>query len=297
MKAVIFSLPGNKTMGKSIQRKLNCLEGQMIVEDAPGGELRVSIKSDLENRDVILLCSLSSHKHQYVLLYYISEECRKLGAKRICLVSPYLPYIRIGHPRCEQRTAGARNFIKMISSLCDSIITADLDPTLRDELQESFRIPNMVAPMTAVMGSWVKWSVSNPLLVATNHSSKSIAQNIHQSVSIPILNLEKVTKLSKIDPRKLESYTPVIVQNVIVDSDEISKIAILLRASGYSQAICVGAHGVFNAFAYEEILAAGVDRIATSNSIEHRSNVIDLTSSIAETIQKLLNTSNRQTLH
>lgn len=53
-------------------------------------------------------------------------------------------------------------------------------------------------------------------------------------------------------------------------------------------AVCIGVHAVFAGDAYKDLLAAGATCVATSNTISHRSNVIDVSELIATAAASLL---------
>jgi ribose-phosphate pyrophosphokinase len=61
-----------------------------------------------------------------------------------------------------------------------------------------------------------------------------------------------------------------------------------LKRLGLDGAVCIGVHGLFAQHAYEELSSSGAARIATSNSVRHESNDINLTPLLASAVREWL---------
>lgn len=61
-----------------------------------------------------------------------------------------------------------------------------------------------------------------------------------------------------------------------------------LGRAGMRPPVCVAVHGVFAGSAYSDIVAAGAARAATTNTIPHRSNCIDVVQLAARAARPLI---------
>ncbi len=61
-----------------------------------------------------------------------------------------------------------------------------------------------------------------------------------------------------------------------------------LRAAGATDIIAAGVHGLFAGQAYDELGAAGVQKIVTCNTVPHPSNAIDVTALLARAAVELM---------
>lgn len=62
-----------------------------------------------------------------------------------------------------------------------------------------------------------------------------------------------------------------------------------LKSAALSPPVCVGVHAVFADSAYDDLKAAGTQKVVTCGTIAHVSNAIDLTSLLAEKVGDLCN--------
>ena len=60
-----------------------------------------------------------------------------------------------------------------------------------------------------------------------------------------------------------------------------------LQSLKMPQPICIGVHAIFADNAYQKILATGVDKIITCNTIPHPSNGIDICQDITDLLISL----------
>jgi ribose-phosphate pyrophosphokinase len=81
--------------------------------------------------------------------------------------------------------------------------------------------------------------------------------------------------------------TPVLLDDIISTAQTMIETIAHIRAAGLAPPVCVGVHAVFAGRAYEDLKAAGAQRIATCNTIEHASNAIDISPPLVRTLRSL----------
>jgi len=84
------------------------------------------------------------------------------------------------------------------------------------------------------------------------------------------------------DVARWRGHTPVLVDDIVSTARTMIETLGHLQRAGLRAPVCVAVHGVFAGRAYEDLLAAGAERVATANTIPHVSNAIDVTKLLAE---------------
>ena len=77
-------------------------------------------------------------------------------------------------------------------------------------------------------------------------------------------------------------HTPVLVDDIVSTARTMIETVGPLRDGGMKPPVCVAIHAVFAENACEELCAAGIERVATANTISHSSNSIDVTPLLAD---------------
>ena len=88
--------------------------------------------------------------------------------------------------------------------------------------------------------------------------------------------------LSAIHDRK-----PVLVDDIISSAGTMIETARSLIAAGMPKPVCIGIHGLFGDDSFK-MLSEVAERIVTTNTINHRSNSIDLSEQIATAVAAIL---------
>ena len=90
------------------------------------------------------------------------------------------------------------------------------------------------------------------------------------------------------DVAHYKDATPVLVDDIISTGHTMIETIGHLKKEGMKPPICIGVHAVFAGNAYQELLACGVAKIITCNTIPHASNGIDLTDMLVREITNLI---------
>ena len=91
---LIFSLPGNESFTSQLAERLQIPLGEAEIRHFPDEESYVRVLSEVKDRDIILVCTLVRPDTKLLPLLFLTQTLKRLGAKRITLLSPYLAYMR-----------------------------------------------------------------------------------------------------------------------------------------------------------------------------------------------------------
>lgn len=293
MKKIFFALPGNETLTKSLTEKCQAELGTVIIRQFPDGETYVKIESDIKDKQVVLICTLNNPDEKLLPLYYLSETAKELGAKSICIVAPYLAYMRQDKRFIQGEGITSAYFSKLISSFADSLITIDPHLHRRSSLSEIYTIPTTVIHAADLISKWIRNNIKKPLIIGPDIESEQWVSEVARQAEAPFIILEKIrlgdkeVEISVPDVEKYKEHTPVLVDDIISTAHTMIETIGHLKKVAMKKPVCIGIHGIFADNAYSNLFASGAEGVITCNTILHESNKIEIDQIIASSLIKL----------
>lgn len=282
MEKIFFALPENEELTKSLAEKCHAELGKAIIRQFPDGETYIKIESDVKDKQVVLVCTLNHPDKKLLPLYYLSQTAKELGAKSICLVAPYLAYMRQDKRFQQGEGITSSYFAKLISSFVDSLITIDPHLHRRSSLSEIYSIPTDVIHASILISKWIHSNIEKPVLVGPDSESKQWVSEIAYHADAPFIILEKTRKgdknvaISVPQIEEYKDYIPVLVDDIISTARTMITTIDHLKKAGMNNPICIGIHGVFADNAFSDLLIAEAQEVITCNTIPHESNRIEV---------------------
>lgn len=291
MKMIVFSLPDDDDSAHILARNLNAEMGKAIVRRFPDGESYICIESSVKEKTVIVLAALREPDAKMLPLIFLAATLRDLGAKRIILVAPYLPYMRQDRRFREGEGITSGYFAGLISEWFDALITVDPHLHRRKSLDEIYSIPSFALHAAPLVSNWIRKNIKNPLLVGPDGESEQWVKSVAEEAAAPYIVLEKVRRgdrdveVSIPQIEKWNERTPILVDDIISTAKTMIKTVGHLKDLKFNPSVCIGIHAVFADNAYADLLEAGVEKIVTCNTISHESNDIDVWGLVADFIK------------
>ncbi|HEY1229603.1 MAG TPA: ribose-phosphate pyrophosphokinase-like domain-containing protein, partial [Ramlibacter sp.] len=94
MSTVVLALPGAQAQAATLAQYLGARNGTVEFRRFPDGESYYRIATDVRDCDVVVVAALRDPDPLALGLWYVADTAREMGARRIGLVAPYLPYMR-----------------------------------------------------------------------------------------------------------------------------------------------------------------------------------------------------------
>lgn len=282
MKTIFFALPGNNKLSRSLSEKCNSESGEITIRSFPDGETFVKINSDVSNKKVILVCTLNQPDDKFLRLYFLAKTAKELGAKHICLLAPYLSYMRQDKRFQPGEAITSEHFASLLSSCVDSLITIDPHLHRRNDLSEIYSIPTQTLHASDLITAWIKNNVKDPVLVGPDSESEQWVSEVANKANVPYIVLQKTRKgdkdvqVSIPHLEKFMEHTPVLIDDIISTARTMIETLKHLKTLQMKAPVCIGVHAVFAGDAYQDLLNEGVSKIITCNTIPHPSNEIDI---------------------
>lgn len=282
MEKIYFALPGNEKLTSLLIQKENAEQGAIEIRQFPDGETYVRIHSDVSGKKVILVCSLDNPDTKMLPLYFIAKNAKKRGAKNICLIAPYLAYMRQDKEFKTGEAVTSNFFAELISGFIDELITVDPHLHRRKSLAEIYSIPTQVRHATNPIVTWIQQHVENPILIGPDSESEQWISEVAKKTNVPYEILTKIrhgdfdVAISIPNLGNYKNCTPVLLDDIISTGRTLIETIQHLKTLGMKPAICIGVHALFVSNAYEELQKTGVQAIVSCNTIAHESNQIDI---------------------
>lgn len=277
-----------KTIADSIKAEL----GEVVIRQFPDGETYVQVLSDVKNKKTIMVCTLARPDEKLLPLYFLSKTLKSLGAACTCLVAPYLAYMR--QDKVFKRGEGVTSeyFASLISEFADTLITIDPHLHRRRSMSEIYSIPCDVLHASPLISKYISEHITNPLLIGPDAESEQWVSEVARNANAPFIVLEK-TRLGDRDVKvtvpqveKFKDHTPVLVDDIISTARTMIETVRHIKNAGMKSPVCIGVHAVFAGNSFEELKQSGVDKVVTCNTIPHSSNQIEITTLLAESINR-----------
>ena len=284
---LMLAMPGNEKMGALLAARLGCELGQLETRRFPDGESYVRLLSDVEGKQVGIVCTLAQPDEQFLRLIFTATTARELGAASIALVAPYLAYMRQDKRFKEGEAVSSAPFAGLISGVFDGLVTVDPHLHRRRNLGEIFSVPTYVARAAPLLGDWISQNVDNPLIVGPDSESEQWVSAVAARASAPHVVLEKQrfgdrdVSIAIPDLASWVGREPVLIDDIVSSGRTMIEAARGFVNRGFAKPYCLAVHALFAEDSYAELrqLSAGV---VTTDAIPHPSNGISVAQLLAD---------------
>ena len=291
---VVLAMPGNEQLAGRLTQQMQANLGEWTFHRFPDGESLVQVHTDLGNRQVIILCTLHEPDLQFLPLYFLAQTCRELGAAHLCLLAPYLAYMRQDKRFHPGEAITSVLFARLLSQTFNSIVTVDPHLHRWKSLQDIYTNQTCVIHAAETIAAWIGSNIDQPLLVGPDSESEQWVREVAKLAGCPYLVLEKIrhgdqdVQISLPAVEKYMSLTPVLLDDIISTARTMAVTVRHLRRLGLRAPVCIGVHAVFTRDAFEVLKSAGAAMIVTCNTIAHPTNAIDLTGCFADAVKRII---------
>jgi ribose-phosphate pyrophosphokinase len=223
----------------------------------------------------------------------LADAARALGAKRVGLVAPYLAYLRQDRQFRPGEAVTSRTFARLLSGYADWLVTIDPHLHRYHTLSDIYDVPNRVVHAAPALASWIAAHVDRPVLVGPDAESAQWVTDVADRVGAPSVVMRKtrhsdrVVEVSAPDMEAYRRHTPVVVDDVVSSAQTVVETVKRLVAAGLRAPVCVAVHALFSDTAEQAVMDAGAARIATTTSVPHSTNLIDVIPLMISAIREL----------
>ncbi len=282
MKPLLFALHAADDLRKSMVADDTFDEGEIEHRRFPDGESYVRLGTPVDDRAVVILCSLDRPDQRVMPLLLAADAARRQGAHQVGLIAPYLAYMRQDQAFRSGEAVSAHSFAAILSKHFDWLVT--LEPHLHRiaSLEDVFSIPARAAPATRPIGDWIKSNVETPFLIGPDSESEPWIERIAGHVAAPFAVLEKrrlgdreVRITGSLDGLR-QDMTPVVVDDIVSSGGTMAEIIQRTAQDASHPAIYIAVHALAEKLPEKVTNSGAFSRLVSCNSVCHSSNRIDV---------------------
>lgn len=294
MSRVLLAFPDLQTLGAEVAAQMGARRGVLAWRRFPDGESLVTLDTDLENADVLLLAALRDPDRAALALRFAAETAREFGARSVGLIAPYLPYMRQDTRFHPGEAVSAPLFARFLEQSVDWLVTVDPHLHRNPTLDRLFSIPTRNVAAAPAMAEWVRQHVPAAVLIGPDSESAQWVADIAARADLPYQVLTKVrhgdrdVSVSLPDAGAARGRRPVVVDDIVSSGHTMIETLRHLSGLGLAPAICLVTHAVFSDETHGQLLAAGAQRVVSTDTIPHPTNALSVAPSLALACHALL---------
>ncbi len=269
----IFAGSSHPELAQAVCRELNLPLSKSTTLQFSNENLLVRIEEDVRGCDTCVIQTAASPLHTNMMeLFILCDTLRAYGARSICAVIPYFPYIRSD----KQDKQGVAVIARLSANLLEtsgatSALLLDLHSP---QAQGFFRIPAHVLTARNILVDYLKTlDLSDAVLVSPDAGEVKDLAPFTDLLSLPMAIIDKRRYDDTETPHTHGIVGNVLNKTAILIDDEIASAGTMCSASEFlmSQgarrvwALCT--HPVFSGSAVERLKNAPIEQLIVTDSI------------------------------
>ncbi|WP_338846049.1 ribose-phosphate pyrophosphokinase [Massilia sp. W12] len=296
---LIFALPGNEAMAQQLSAASGWQVGAWQLQRFPDGESKLRYLSQVQGRDVVLVCTLDQPDMRLMPLYLAASVARELGARRIGLVAPYLAYMRQDARFHPGEGITSAHFARLLSSFADWLITVDPHLHRHHSLDEIYSIPSKVVAAAPSIAAWLRLHLPQAVLIGPDEESEQWVAAVAQLAACRHTVLRKVrhgdheVEVSVPDSANWQGLQPVLLDDIASTARTMVAACNHLHAAGLPPPVCIAVHALFAGDAWQVLQQAGVAQVVSCDTVLHISNQISMAPALAQAMMEMQAVSSR----
>ncbi len=262
------------------------LEARRVVRHHfPDGEIKLTLPASLPP-SVVVLRSLHCPNEKLIELVLLADTARTLGARELTLVAPYLAYMRQDTAFHPGETVSQPILGRLLAERFDAVVTVDPHLHRVAKLADAVPARQAIALSAApLIGAFYATREPRPLLLGPDAESEQwVKAAAGTSLEFAICTKERTGDR---DVRIELPATPLAGRHVVLLDDVASTGGTLRQCA--TKALSAGAarvdaavtHALLDATSLDQLRAAGVRELVSTDTVPHSSNRISVARLIA----------------
>jgi len=288
---IVFPMENSKRLGEAIAKKAKAKLGEIKTSNFPDGETHLQFIDDVRGAEIVLVQTLHPNPNDALIqLIFAGRTTKDLGARKVIGVVPYMAYMRQDKRFHAGECVSNHIAAHLLNQSVDKIIT--IDPHLHrvHDLAELFHIERKKLSANGEIANYIKknFSSKTAVIAGPDMESSQWAKTIADSIGFnsTIFSKErfsshhvKVTVHHELDWKNKDV---IIIDDIVSAGHTMVEAAKEIKKRKPKSVHCICIHPIFAGKAFENIKKAGVKTIVSCNTIEHKSNGIDLSTLVAK---------------
>lgn len=286
---IVTSLGNSANLAKKIARKLKAKFSPTTIAAFPDGDLYLRFNTNLKGKKLVIVQSFQPHSDMSLFdIIFAAETAKDLGAKKVILVAPYLAYMRQDKRFNPGECISSKIMAKLLNNSIDKIITIDPHIHRYKSLKDIFTIPAKKLTANSLIADYIRKHFKNEIIIGPDWESYQWAEEIAKQIKVDATVLKKrrytarKVKVKMIKPVPIKGKNVVIVDDIISTGHTVAEAVKQAKKMGAKNVAAICVHGLFVENAMKKLKKAGVSKIISTNTIEHKTNKIDVSGLLIE---------------
>jgi ribose-phosphate pyrophosphokinase len=286
----IVALPGADAAAGRLAALLGARTCPLDTHRFPDGERYLRLEADVLGAHAVIVGHLLPPDEQAMALWFLADALRDLGARRVGLVLPYLPYMRQDARFNPGEAVTSAAFARLLSIAADWLVTVDPHLHRHRSLAEIYTIASTAVSSAPVIAQWVREQVPRPVIVGPDEESEQWVADVAAQVGCPHRVMRKQrtgdqqVRVHAPSFAGLRDRTPVLLDDIVSSGHTMAEAVRCLTEAGLAPPSCIAVHGVFANGALKALRTAGAGRIVTCNTLPGEGEQIDVLPAVAHAV-------------
>lgn len=281
---VVYTFADGWNQAAAIATRARAGLGKIDVHRFPDGETLVQAAplSDAKGRIVAIYRSLDDPNAKLTELMLAASAVRSLGADKVILIAPYLPYMRQDRAFAPGQAVSQLVLAQFLSAHFDAVVTIEPHLHRTHSLQDIFgRTPAIAIGAGRAIAAHMRDEATVPtVVVGPDEESESLVREVVDVVGTSWFTARK-RRSGDTDVRielpaglDIGGHPVVIVDDIISSGTTIATLSRALKAAGAATINVYAVHALFDQGAAFLMHRAGVAKIKSVSTVPHTTNAI-----------------------
>ncbi len=287
---IVIAGSASPKLAARVAKQLGCPLAKPELKRFPDSETYVRVGAEFGGEHAVVVQSTRPPVNDNLIeLFLLLDTAKDLGARRVTAVVPYFGYARQDKRFKPGEAVSVRTMCKLIERAgADDLLTVDIH---EDWIMKNFATPAYNLSAAPLIGRYLaKLKLHDPVVLAADQGALQRAKGVAVEFGADHDHLEK-TRLTSTKVLTKPKRLDIAGRDVVIIDDIISTGATMVEAARVVKryrarriyAACI--HPVLAGASLKKVLAAGVQRVIATDTIEHRTSVVSVAPILAGAIR------------
>ncbi len=288
----IYGFPESESQSRRLALELGVPHRAIGVHRFPDGETRITVAPPAEN--AIVYRSLDRPNEKLVELLLAASALRDQGARRLTLLAPYMAYMRQDAAFQDGEAVSQRAIGAWLGRAFDRVVTVNphlhRTPSIAEIFPGAEAIAADAAP--ALAAHIAALGLADAVLVGPDEESAALVHAVGALAKRPLLIGRKVRQGDRGVDIEIDGIARIVNAPVVIVDDIVSSgatfmtCARLLKRAGAARILGLVVHALYSPESAQGMQNAGVETIASTDTVPHPSNAIPLALTLAGALRR-----------
>lgn len=292
MTLALQAFASGETPARALAEMIGASFGLVRSHVFPDGELLPTVPQP--GRTTIVYLSLDRPNDKLVELVLAAEAWRRLGARRLILVAPYLAYMRQDVAFAEGQAISQRAVARLLDRTFDQVVTVNAHLHRTPDLQDLFvhALGQNLSAGPPIADWLLAQGLGEAVVLGPDVESGRLVTEVAGALGAPWACFSKIRRgdreveLTLQRVLRLEGRSIVLVDDICSSGATLAAAIKAARQRGAADVLAVVVHALMDDRAEALLLDAGATRVVSTDSVPHRTNGIPLARLLAGALRQ-----------